>query len=337
MTRKTELLSLLRGSKDYLSRQEICDRFGVSRTAIWKIINQLKKDGYQIEAVQNRGYRLISAPDTLSQAELECRMMTNWAGKNLYFSKETGSTNTDLKVLAEENAPQGTLVVADSQTAGKGRRGRTWASPPGSAVYMSLLLRPQIPAEKASMLTIVMALAVARAIQGILPNQTGEQVTSPFVQIKWPNDIILNKKKVCGILTEMSMEASDISYVVIGVGINVNQTTFPEEIKETASSLFLQTGTHCDRCELVSAIMREFETLYENFLHTGNLADIRDKYEALLVNRNQTVNVLDPKGNFTGIALGINNKGELLVQKENGETEEIYAGEVSVRGIYGYV
>ena len=328
MARKTELLELLRSSGEYVSGQEICEKFGVSRTAVWKMVKQLQNDGYQINAVQNKGYRLVFTPETLSQTEIASRLHTTWAGKNLIFYKETASTNIDASHLGGDHAPEGTLVVADCQTAGRGRRGRAWESPAGSSVYMSLLLRPQIYAEHASMLTLLMAMAVARAVQ----NQT--QVP---VAIKWPNDILIHKKKICGILTEMNLEGADIQYVVIGVGINVNQESFPADIAQTATSLRIETGVEQNRSALVADIMQEFEPLYSAFLEQEDLTGLKDAYEALLVNRNEQVRVLDPKGEYTGQALGINNKGELLVRKQDGTIVEVYAGEVSVRGIYGYV
>ena len=334
MARKTELLELLRASDEYVSGQEICEKFGVSRTAVWKMVKQLESQGYKIDAVQNKGYRLVFAPETLSDAEISSRLTTKWAGRNLVFNKETGSTNSDASHLGGDHAPEGTLVVADSQTAGRGRRGRSWESPAGSSVYMSLLLRPDIHTQRASMLTILMAMAVARAVQTQLRTQSQSQLS---VTIKWPNDILMNKKKICGILTEMNLEGSDIQYVVIGVGINVNQESFPADITQTATSLRIETGNVQNRSALIADIMQEFESLYQDFTKHEDLSEFKDAYEAILVNLNQEVRVLDPKGEYTGTALGINNKGELLVRKQDGTTVEVYAGEVSVRGVYGYV
>ncbi|NLL77626.1 MAG: biotin--[acetyl-CoA-carboxylase] ligase [Clostridiales bacterium] len=325
---KTEILTLLRESEDYVSGQELCNRFGVSRTAVWKVMNQLKEEGYVIEAVQNKGYKLKENPDVLSLSELKSRIHNRWAGNTVYFYEETGSTNIDAKRLAEEGAPHGTVVVADKQNAGRGRRGRVWQSPSGKDIYFTLLLRPDFEPDKAAALTLVMALSVAQAVEGSCAVQAG---------IKWPNDIVVNGKKVCGILTEMNVEPGYIQYVVIGVGINVNLEDFPEEIVKTATSLLLESKAEWPRAELLQSVLKCFEDNYEKFLRTHDLTDIKEEYTKHLVNCNREVRVLDPKGEFEGIARGINAAGELLVETEKDKIVEVYAGEVSVRGLYGYV
>lgn len=253
---------------------------------------------------------------------------TIWVGKNLLFYEETDSTNLDAKRLAEEGAENGTLVVANMQTAGRGRRGRTWISPAGESVYMSLLLRPVCKPEQASALTLVMALAVLEAVEELKPDCAG---------IKWPNDIVINGKKICGILTEMSLEKSAIRHVIIGVGINTNQTSFAEEISDTATSILRETGEKVERGQLIGRVMHHFEQLYAKFEKTWDLTEMLDRYNQYLLNKDRQVRVLDPKGEYEGVALGINTQGELLVKKQDGEFIEVYAGEVSVRGIYGYV
>lgn len=324
---KAQILTLLRNSGGYVSGQELCDRFGVSRTAVWKAVKQLKEEGYLIEAVRNKGYCLKECPDVLSKNELESRMNTKWAGQTIYYFDKTGSTNIDAKRFAEEGAPHGTLVVADNQESGRGRRGRSWQSPPHNNVYFTLVLRPELEADKASMLTLVMALSAAKAIIDLCKVKA---------QIKWPNDLVVNNKKVCGILTEMALEVSDIRYVVIGVGINSNQQEFPAEIARTAGSLLTESGKPVCRAEIVQKVMEFFEEDYETFMQTGDLSGIIEAYHKLLVNKDKHVKVLDPKGEYTGIGRGINRKGELLVERENGQIEAVYAGEVSVRGLYGY-
>jgi len=326
---KSQILSLLRNSGDYISGQEICEHFGVSRTAVWKVIKQLKEEGYRIEAVQNKGYRLTDCFDVLNGDELKSRMETKWAGRTVYFFDKTGSTNIDAKKFAAEGAPHGTLVVADNQENGRGRRGRTWQSPAGSNVYFTIVLRPVFEPDKASMLTLVMAMSVAETIRDYCGIRA---------QIKWPNDIVVHKKKVCGILTEMeiALETNDIQYVVIGVGININQEEFPEEMKEIASSLVNEGGRKVSRAEMIQKVMESFEKNYESFVEVKDLSQMREAYDALLVNKDRQVKILDPKGEYTGIARGINEKGELLVQREDGQLERVYAGEVSVRGLYSY-
>lgn len=327
---KTEILRLLKTSQDFISGQQLCEQFQVSRTAVWKVIDQLKKEGYEIEAVRNKGYRLIDSSDVLSKAEIESQITTKWAGKKVVYYDETDSTNTRAKELGDagDKKDHGTLFVADRQIAGKGRRGRAWESPSGSSIYMTLLLHPDILPSKASELTLIMALAVEEGI---------EKVTGMKPGIKWPNDIILSGKKTCGILTEMSAEIDYINYVVIGVGINVNQNTFAEDIKDVATSLKIEKGSSVRRAPLVAAVMESFEKYYEIFMQTEDLTGVIDRYNELLLNCGEKVRVLEPGHEYEAMALGINETGELIVRLPDGEEKEVYAGEVSVRGVYGYV
>ena len=316
---KSEILRLLKESDTYISGQQLCEQFQVSRTAIWKVIDQLKKEGYEIEAVRNKGYRLIDSPDVMSKAEIESLVDTKWAGKNVVYYDEIDSTNNRAKEAGDNGAAHGTLFVADMQVAGKGRRGRVWKSPSGSSIYMTILLYPDIPPVKAPQLTLLM------------------EVTGLETKIKWPNDIVVNGRKICGILTEMSTEIDYINHVVIGVGINVNQDTFPDDIKATASSLKLELGKSVKRSELIAAVMKSFEKCYEIFIETEDLSGLQELYNSMLVNRDQEVKVLEPGNEYKAHAIGINQTGELIVRTPDGKEKEIYAGEVSVRGVYGYV
>ena len=325
---KSEILRLLKESNTYISGHQLCEQFQVSRTAVWKVIDQLKKEGYQIEAVRNKGYRLIDSPDVMSKAEIESLMDTKWAGSNVVYYDEIDSTNNRAKEAGDNKAPNGTLFVADMQVAGKGRRGRVWQSPAGSSIYMTILLYPEISPLKAPQLTLVMAIAVAEGIK---------EVTGLDTKIKWPNDIVVNGRKICGILTEMSTEIDYINHVVIGAGINVNQDDFPEDIRKTASSLKMELGKQVKRSELIAAIMKSFEKDYEIFVKTEDLSGLQELYNSMLVNLDRDVKVLEPGNEYEAHALGINKTGELIVRTAEGEEKEIYAGEVSVRGVYGYV
>lgn len=330
MIDRAELLSMLREADSHVSGQELCEHFGVSRNAIWKTINQLREDGYSIEAVSNKGYVLKETPDILSEAEISSRLTTKWAARTLYYYAETDSTNIRIRHLAEEGAEEGCLAVADVQTAGRGRRGRSWITPAGEAIMMSLLLKPQIRPETAPMLTLVMALAVCSAI---------EEETGLSAQIKWPNDIVVDNHKVCGILTEMNMESDYIRDVVIGIGINTNQPTsdsFAEEFREHATSLRIECGHIVNRASLIANCMLKLEQLYDAFAKTNDLSLLQEEYAAHLINIGKGVKVMDPQGEYEGIACGINNKGELMVERGDGTTSLVYAGEVSVRGLYGY-
>ena len=256
-----------------------------------------------------------------------------WAGQTMIYKDVTGSTNEDAARMAEE-LPHGAVIVADAQTAGRGRRGRSWVSAPGENLYFSLLLKPDFAPEQASMLTLVMALAVAQGIEAVCGDVRKE---APGVQIKWPNDIVIGGRKVCGILTEMQAVPGSIRHVVIGVGININQAVFEEEGLMHASSLYLATGRQIDRQGLLAEVLCRFETLYAAFCQAASLKPILKAYQDRLVNQGKEVRVLEPQGAYEGIALGVDEQGQLLVQRADGSVEAVYAGEVSVRGLYGYV
>ena len=371
---RQEVLSKLREQQGFVSGQQICEELGISRTAVWKAVGRLREEGYVIESVPNRGYRLAGSAGEglLNEAELAHYLAeTRWAGHPALYRGETGSTNEDVMRLADEGSPAGTLVVADRQTRGRGRRGRSWVSPDGSNVYMSLLLRPSMAAGLVPMVTLVTALAVCETAQALSGGAGG-----CLYGIKWPNDIVVRSdaepdwKKVCGILTELRLEEREIRDVTIGVGLNVNMTEFPEEIRDTATSMRNAAGgAGIDRALLVGRIWERFEEVYELFEKAGSLAPLKERYEAVLVNRGRRVRVLDPKAPFDGMAVGISDTGELAVQLSSGafsalssgaasggenpqipqcaqgagapsaEPEIVYvsAGEVSVRGVEGYV
>lgn len=292
-----------------------------------KVLTLLKEaDGYQIESASRRGYRLLEAPDRLTEAELGSRLENSLFGKNIIYKEEVDSTNIEIKRQAEAGAPEGTLAVAEFQQQGKGRRGKAWSSPKGSGIWMSFLLRPKLKPEKAAALTLVAALAVSRAVEGL---------TGLPAQIKWPNDLVIGGKKICGILTEMSSEMDFIHYVVVGIGINANIKEFPKELPY-ATSLFLEGGRQYNRAELAAFILKEFEGCYQEFLSKGSLQTLLSDYNSRLVNRDNEVRVIKDKESLRGTARGVNEKGELLVETESG-IEPVLAGEVSVRGVYGYV
>ena len=325
---KSRILKALRQREDYLSGQELCQQLGISRTAVWKNIKALQGEGYEIEAVQNRGYRLKTVPDVISAPELESTVNSRWVGKNVRFKYETDSTNLWAKQLAEEGAPSGTLAVAERQIKGRGRRGRVWESPEGENIYMTLLLRPEIRPQDAPMITLIMGLSVAQGV---------EKAASLRPGIKWPNDVVLDGRKICGILTEMSVQAEYVDYVVVGTGINVNQTEFPPELVDKATSLCQQAGRRFRRVEVAAAVLEAFERNLEIFLKTCDLSGLQEEYNRVLLNLDQEVRILEKTGERTGIARGINSQGELLVEYPGGETEAVFAGEVSVRGLYSYV
>lgn len=324
---KEKILEQLRKNRDYVSGQELCDLLGVSRTAVWKNIKALKEEGYQIDSVNNRGYKLIMEPDIIDEMRMREFLHTKWLGQNIIYKYQMDSTNIQVKKLGEDEAVNGTVVVTQRQTAGRGRRGKTWISPEGNC-YFSILLRPEIKADRASMITLVSAMALAKAIK---------QVTELDTRIKWPNDVVANGKKLCGILTESSTDLEYINYVVVGIGININQMEFDEEIKDKASSIRLETGKEIRRTQLLGAVLKAFEEYYEIFLETEDLAKLYEEYNSLLVNRGKEVKIIEDDCERVRKAIGIDKKGALVVEDIQGKKEKIISGEVSVRGMYGYV
>lgn len=240
------------------------------------------------------------------------------------------STNLEARRLVEagQAALHKTVLLAHEQTAGRGRRGRQWSSPAGENLYVSLILEPKLPVEAVSALTLVTGLAVAESIR---------ELTGADALIKWPNDIVIAGKKVCGILAEMVLDGTNLKAVIVGVGINVGQREFPAELADTATGLEQACGKKVSSQELLKAILERFETYYGGYCKEKALGSLLAPYNAFLVNKDRQVRVLEPQGNYNGIARGINEKGELLVELSDGTVNAVYAGEVSVRGIYGYV
>ncbi len=324
---KEEILKCLKETDGYVSGQTLCETLHVSRTAVWKAINQLKAEGYEVEAVKNRGYRLRQAPDLVTAEEIGSLLKTAWAGHPVIFKEEVMSTNQEVKMLAENGGAGGTLVVAERQLTGRGRRGRVWHSPTGSGIWMSILLRPHIRPDRASMLTIVAAMAVCDAVSKRVEG----------CMIKWPNDIVIQGRKICGILTEMSTELDEIHYVVIGIGINVNTEEFPEEIAGVAASMHTVSGDYFKRSEIIADVWLAFEQYYDSFLKAEDLSGLMAAYNERLVNRGQRVYIEERNRKFEGLAQGIDAGGCLLVEKDDKTVEAVISGEVSVRGVPGYV
>ena len=339
---KTSILRMIRQSSGYVSGQSLCEALGVSRTAVWKYVNQLKEEGYEFDAVSNKGYRIVKYPDIITREEIESMLPEGLAVTNVVYYHETDSTNTRAKQAAEDGEKSGTLFITECQTGGRGRRGRTWESPAGSGIWMSLLLRPEIKPFDASMLTIVAAMGMKDAIEEIIGagggvgDEDGTGQGGIHCKIKWPNDIVLGDRKICGMLTEMSAETDWINYVVIGIGVNVNTTEFDDSIKDTASSILLQTGSSVKRSDVVVAFARHFSRYYDEFLKECNLSGLADDYNKALINVGRDVKIVERDGNFVAKAVGIDETGSLIVEKD-GNTQRIVAGEVSVRGLYGYV
>ena len=275
---------------------------------------------------EKESYEEIGTGSIYNETTIADQIHTKWAGKTVHFARETDSTNLWIKRLAKEGAPEGTLALAEFQSAGRGRLGRSWEVPEGTSVMMSILLRPKFEPQYAPMLTLVMGMAVAKAVKKL----------GFDVSIKWPNDVVVSHKKICGILTEMGVRDGKIDYAVIGVGINVNIREFPEEMADKATSLYLESGKEFDRSQIPGLVMEAFEKYYEKFAATCDLSGLKEEYESILANYNQPVRVL-AKEPYEGVARGITDGGELLVEKTDGTIATVSAGEVSVRGLYSYV
>ena len=275
---------------------------------------------------EKESYEEIGTGSIYNETTIADQIHTKWAGKTVHFAREIDSTNLWIKRLAKEGASEGTLALAEFQSAGRGRLGRSWEVPEGTSVMMSILLRPKFEPQYAPMLTLVMGMAVAKAVK-----KFGFDVS-----IKWPNDVVVSHKKICGILTEMGVRDGKIDYAVIGVGINVNIREFPEEMADKATSLYLEGGREFDRSQIPGLVMEAFEEYYEKFAATCDLSGLKEEYESILANYNQPVRVL-AKEPYEGVARGITDGGELLVEKTDGTIVAVSAGEVSVRGLYSYV
>ena len=275
---------------------------------------------------EKESYEEIVTDGIYNETTIADQIHTKWAGNTVPFARETDSTNLWIKRLAKEGASEGTLALAEFQSAGRGRLGRSWEVPEGTSVMMSILLRPKFEPQYAPTLTLVMGMAVAKAVKNL----------GFDVSIKWPNDVVVSHKKICGILTEMGVRDGKIDYAVIGVGINVNIREFPEEMADKATSLYLESGREFDRSQIPGLVMEAFEKYYEKFAATCDLSGLKEEYESILANYNQPVRVL-AKEPYEGVARGITDGGELLVEKTDGTIATVSAGEVSVRGLYSYV
>jgi BirA family biotin operon repressor/biotin-[acetyl-CoA-carboxylase] ligase len=317
------ILRLFREQGGFVSGGQISRTLNVSRTAVWKHISALREAGYVIEAIPSRGYRLVSAPDNLHSEEIAARLRTSFVGRQLVCLKETGSTNSDAFRLAEEGAPEGTVVMADAQSDGKGRRGRAWESPAGLNLYCSVILRPRVMPHEAPQLTFLSAVAVARTI---------EQATSLAPEIKWPNDVLIGGRKVAGLLNEMSAETDGINFVILGLGVNLNMTQaqFPHDLRHPATSIFLESGHRVDRTGFAAALLNELDRLYAGFL-THGFGPVREEWQARCNARGREVVVSDAGSEVVrGMFNGIDGDGALLVRRPDGRIERILCGDVKV-------
>ncbi len=316
------LSDLRRGG--YVSGQEISDRLGISRSGVSKQIKSLRERGYDIDSVTNRGYRLIGEPDEMSQKRIESMLETLYIGRPTELLAEVDSTNDEIKRRARAGARQGLVVIAERQSAGRGRLGRSWTSPLGTSIYESILLRPELPPSQIPCITLAAGLAVCRTLN---------ELYGCGAKIKWPNDVIIGRKKLCGILTEMSVEDNMVSYAVVGIGINVNNREFPPEVSEKATSLRIELGKQLERSEIAAHLSNTLEKIYDEFIMCGFEA-FREEYLSLCATVGREVEATVRGKAVKGVAADVLGDGGLVVLTEGGEKICVGAGEVVVQGIY---
>ncbi|MEI6848262.1 MAG: biotin--[acetyl-CoA-carboxylase] ligase [Chlorobiaceae bacterium] len=318
----SQILARLLIAKDFLSGEELCREFGITRSAVWKHICLLRSEGYSINSATNRGYRLIGLTGRAVYVEVKPFLETLRFGRNFFYFPITNSTNLQAKMLADKGAIEGTVVVADAQTGGRGRMGRAWVSPSGSNLYFSLILRPEVPSIRVPQLTLLVAVAIHQALTVI---------AYPLLpMIKWPNDIFANGKKLCGVLCEMYSEPDLTHFVVVGIGINVNHSLLPTELHASATSLYLETGRLFSRPELLATVLNHFELLYQTWLLKEDLRFVLPYIEKYSLLKSKFVSVEQCNRCLRGTVTGIAKGGELKLESADGQIVFVSSGEVRI-------
>lgn len=313
------ILELLAQSDTYLSGQEISEKIGISRTGVWKHIQALREKGYMIDSVPNQGYRLLQAPREIVPEEVLRHLQTETVGKKIVFYKEVDSTNTQAKIHASEY-PEGTIFLAEAQSGGRGRLGRIWSSKPGKGIWCSVLLKPDVRPTVAGQFPLLTAVAIVEALHGIGVN----------ARIKWPNDLLINGKKVCGILTEMVAELDRINLLVIGFGLNVKHHTddFPAEVQSIATSLEMVLGREIDRSQLLAQILFQLERRYHQFVEHG-FEPIRELWKSYTCTLGQETRISRwNQPPLCGRALDIAPDGSLMLELPDGQVIAVMSGEI---------
>jgi len=322
MTPGERIVAWLRASTAPLSGEELARRLGCSRAAVWKQIGALRRLGYRIEARRAHGYALAAAPDRLGPAELAPHLAGRW--RDIRWLAETDSTQRVARELGRAGVPEGTVVIAEAQTAGRGRLGRTWHSPRGVNLYCSIVLRPPLSPAAVPQVALVAGVAAAAALAetpGLAP------------RLKWPNDVLIDGRKVAGILTEMEAEVERVHHVILGIGVNLNapRAAFPPELRERATSLFLATGRRVDRAAVTGRLLAALEARYGRFLE-GGFEAVRAEWESYSCLTGTDVRVASAEGEMAGRVLGLDTDGALMLARPDGTSTRIVAGEVTVRG-----
>lgn len=309
-------------TSDFVSGEEIAKELGFSRTAVWNHIKTLRRLGYEFEAIPRLGYRLVKSPDCLFPDEIEASLNTHILGKKIYYYDETYSTNTIADQLARDGAPEGTCVLAEFQTNGKGRMGRQWISPKRKNILLSVIFKPDLDPSRVSLMTLMGSIAVARALH-----------TLGFdAQIKWPNDIYLEGKKVAGILTEMSCEQDKIKHLVVGIGLNVNssESDFSETLRKDATSLYIIGQREMDRKTVLKELIQALEKAY-HLVKTHDDAKLLEAWSQFSILTGCWVQASFGLKKIEGVVLGIDQNGALLLKLESGLVESILSGDIKIK------
>ena len=317
---------ILDNEKEFISGEELSKKLGISRTAIWKHIRILRSQGYNIESVNKKGYRLVDEPtDLLNPQNIYRNLKTKFIGKNVLHFETIDSTNDYAKKIGNE-LRDGSVIISEEQTKGKGRLGRVWESKAGEGIWISIILKPNIIPNKAPFITLIAGASIVKALN----------ILGVDAKIKWPNDITINNKKLSGILTELSAEIERVNYIVVGIGMNVKDTDFEEELQDKATSLYKE-NYNVSRIDIVKEILCQFEKLYLDYIEKDDKKEVLDicrQYSAII---NKEIYVIKNDQKELVDCIGINEEGNLIIKNKDGNLEEIMSGEVSIRGVKGYV
>ena len=323
MNPAAQILAALRSTEHGVSGTDLCHQLGVSRAAVWSQIESLREVGFEIVASPHRGYQLVNSPDTLLADDIMSRLgKIDVIGRDIIILKQTTSTNDELEKAALNGHEEGLVVFAESQTHGRGRMGRRWSSPTGKGLWFSFLLRPKLAPGECTQLTAATATALVRAIQdkiNIAP------------EIKWPNDLMIRGKKIAGILTEMSAELDKVRHVIVGIGIDVNQTAseFPAEIQSTATSLKLATGKNISRTDLAITILHELDQDYSRIVR-GKFSAVADEWASRCSTLGKQVKIIVGRRRIIGLAEALDESGALLIRTQHGRGERVTGGDLTV-------
>jgi len=315
---REQIIRILKAASGFVSGQELSGKLKISRAAVWKHVRELRRHGYSIEAVTNCGYRLKSSPDKISAAEIQAGLDTRYIGKNAFCHESLSSTMDEAARLAREGAAEGTVVCADAQTKGRGRMGREWVSPKSKGIYLSVILRPDLPITEVAKITLMTAVAVADAVRNI---------SGLDARIKWPNDLLLGKKKIAGILTELNAEVDRVNFLIVGIGVNVNAGV--RQLPDTATSLLIGAGKSFRRAEVARHILEGLEARYEEVRRCG-FGEILKSWRQISATLGRQVQVSDGGKTITGIAIDLADDGGLLIRDNSGKIIKRMSGDVVV-------